>query len=147
MGERWPPQLPAVQLRLARRTARLGAMVEFYHHGLGLPIIYQYRGHAGYDGVMLGLPGRDYHLELVSRAGDAPGPAPDPDDLLVLYIVDRRARDAVVARLAAMGHEPVAPRNPYWAEHGVIFADPDGWSVVLMNTHGFGPDVDETTHF
>lgn len=143
----WPPQLPVVQLRLARRTARLGALVEFYHHGLGLPIIYQYRGHAGYDGVMLGLPGRDYHLELVSRGEDPLASAPDPDDLLVLYLADRRVRDLAVARLAAMGHAPEAPRNPYWARDGVTVADPDGWRVVLMHTHGFGPDVDATTHF
>lgn len=147
MPAQWPPQLPVVQLRLTRRTIRLGAMVQFYHHGLGLPIVYQYQGHAGYDGVMLGLPGRDYHLELVSRAGAALGCAIDPDDLLVLYLVDKGARDAAVARLARLGYEPEAPRNPYWGAHGVTIADPDGWRVVLMNTHGFGADVDATTHF
>jgi hypothetical protein len=28
--------------------------------------------------------------------------------------------------------EPVAPANPYWAEHGVTFADPDGFPLVLV---------------
>ena len=147
MSSYWPEQLPVVQLRVSRHTSRLGAMVEFYHHGLGLPLIYEYRGHAGYDGVMLGLPGRAYHLELTSRAGAVPGPSPDPDNLLVLYLTDRERRDAAVARLAALGYCPEPPCNPYWAADGVTVADPDGWRVVLMHTHGFGPDVDDTTHF
>jgi YycE-like protein len=36
---------------------------------------------------------------------------------------------AVVARL---GVEPVPPANPYWAEHGLTFEDPDGFRVVLV---------------
>lgn len=34
------------------------------------------------------------------------------------------------------GYSPAAPENPYWAERGVTFEDPDGWRVVLMNTMG-----------
>jgi hypothetical protein len=30
----------------------------------------------------------------------------------------------------------------YWADQGKIFSDPDGWMLVLMNTPGFGVDVD-----
>jgi hypothetical protein len=28
--------------------------------------------------------------------------------------------------------DPIAPANPYWAEHGLTFADPDGFRVVLV---------------
>ncbi len=35
---------------------------------------------------------------------------------------------------------PWPPRNPYWAERGMTFADPDGWHIVLMNSHGFGEE-------
>jgi hypothetical protein len=32
----------------------------------------------------------------------------------------------------AHGHHPVIAANPYWPAHGaVLFADPDGWLVVL----------------
>jgi len=27
---------------------------------------------------------------------------------------------------------PVEPANPYWAEHGTTYADPDGFRVVLV---------------
>jgi ribosomal protein S18 acetylase RimI-like enzyme len=47
----------------------------------------------------------------------------------VLYLGDDAAVAQVVARLSA---EPVAPANPYWAEHGVTLADPDGFRVVLV---------------
>ena len=73
--------------------------------------------------------------------GNGPCPAPPFDNLLVLYIPDRQARDAVVLHLQAMGHMPVPPRNPYWAEQSVTIPDPDGWQIVLMNTPGFEDDI------
>jgi hypothetical protein len=56
-------------------------------------------------------------------------PAPHPESLLVLYLGDDAAVRAVAARL---GREPVAPANPYWAQHGMTFEDPDGFRVVLV---------------
>jgi catechol 2,3-dioxygenase-like lactoylglutathione lyase family enzyme len=141
MATEWPAALPAVQLRIARPTHQLARVVDFYHHALGLPLIYSYMDDAEYDGVMIGLPGRDYHLEITRHIGDGPCPEPPPDNLLVFYMLDKTAIDQVVARLRAMDYQPVAARNPYWATHGITFRDPDGWHVVLMNTPGFGEDV------
>ncbi len=31
------------------------------------------------------------------------------------------------------GYEPVPSYNPYWDKHGVTFADPDDYRVVLQN--------------
>ena len=141
MPREWPPGLPTVQFRIARPTNQLERVVAFYRDGLGLPVLYSYEHDAGYDGVMFGLPGRDYHLEVTRHAGDGPCPPPSPDTLLVFYILDKAAITALVERLGAMGYAPVPPRNPYWAAHGVTIADPDGWHVVLMNTPGFGSDI------
>jgi hypothetical protein len=47
----------------------------------------------------------------------------------VFYLGDEQSVQAVAARLGA---EPVAPANPYWAEHGLTFEDPDGFRVVLV---------------
>jgi hypothetical protein len=38
--------------------------------------------------------------------------------------------DEVVA--ARLGADPVRPANPYWAEHGLTFEDPDGFRAVLV---------------
>ena len=136
MGESWPPGLPVMQVRIARPTDRLEEVVRFYHVGLGLPIIGSFAGHRGYDGVMVGLPGRRYHLEFTHLAGGSPCPAPTKDNLLVFYMPDRADLEEVVVRLQGLGYFPTAPENPYWEEHGVTIEDPDGWRIVLMNTLG-----------
>jgi GNAT superfamily N-acetyltransferase/catechol 2,3-dioxygenase-like lactoylglutathione lyase family enzyme len=119
---------PSVALRIARHTDRLDELVGFYRDGLGLPEIGRFAGHDGYDGVFLAVPGTGAHLELTS--GGAHGaPAPHPESLVVLYLGDRAAVDGILARL---GIAPVAPANPYWAEHGVTVEDPDGFRVVLV---------------
>nr|WP_234809915.1 hypothetical protein [Mycolicibacterium tusciae] len=41
-----------------------------------MPVIYRFANHAGYDGVMIGLPGIDHHLEFTSHVDGSPGPAP-----------------------------------------------------------------------
>jgi catechol 2,3-dioxygenase-like lactoylglutathione lyase family enzyme len=136
MTAQWPEHLPVVQVRTARPTDRLDEVVAFYRDGLGLQEVASFQGHEGYDGVMLGLPGREYHLEFTRHVCGSPCRAPSNDNLLVLYIPDRPAIDRIVGRLGAMGYHPVPPENPYWSGRGVTIPDPDGWRVVLMNTSG-----------
>jgi catechol 2,3-dioxygenase-like lactoylglutathione lyase family enzyme len=117
-----------VQLRVARHTERLDEVVAFYRDGIGLSEIGGFRGHAGYDGVFLAVPGSGAHLELTAGGGHR-GPEPHPESLLVLYLGDEAAVRTVAARL---GVDPIEPANPYWAEHGITFEDPDGFRVVLV---------------
>jgi catechol 2,3-dioxygenase-like lactoylglutathione lyase family enzyme len=136
MSNQWPQTLPVVQFRIARPTAHLNEVVRFYRDGLGLTIIGSFEGHAEYSGVMLGLPGHEYHLEFTSHAGGSPCPAPSKDNLLVFYIPEREAIIRLIEHLNSLGYFAVAPENPYWKEKGTTFEDPDGWRVVLMNTSG-----------
>ncbi len=136
MNNQWPPGLTVAQVRIARPTDKLEAVVAFYRDALGLVQIGAFAGHAGYDGVMLGLPASDYHLEFTRHDQGSSCPAPSKDNLLVFYIEDAHEIARMVERLKAHGHEPVEPENPYWAGRGVTFEDPDGWRVVLMNTRG-----------
>lgn len=139
--QRWPAGLPAVQVRVARPTDHLDEIVRFYHEGVGLEIVGRFggEGHAGYDGVMFGLPGFNYHLEFTQHEDGSPCPAPTRDNLLVFYIPDRDAIDRLAEHLDGMGYPAVPPENPYWEGRGVTVEDPDGWRVVLMNTSGIGP--------
>jgi GNAT superfamily N-acetyltransferase len=126
-----PAGLPVSQVRVARPTDRLDEVIRFYATDLGLPVLDRFSGHAGYDGVMLGLPGTDHHLEFTAHADGTPGPAPTPENLLVLYLDGRAALHAAAVRLRTR-HAPVPLDNPYWAGIGAVaFADPDGWRVVL----------------
>lgn len=135
MATQWPDHLPITRLRVARPTGQMDALIGFYRDILGLPVLGSWKdeggNHHGYDGVLIGLPGIDTHLEFTQHRDGSPCPAPSRDNLLVLYVDDRAAlekvRDAVVAR----GGQPVPPDNPYWRDRAVCFEDPDGWGIVF----------------
>jgi catechol 2,3-dioxygenase-like lactoylglutathione lyase family enzyme len=116
-----------MKLRVARHTNRLEEVVAFYRDQVGLPEIGRFRGHDGYDGVILDLPGTGAHLELTT-GGNHPAPEAHADSLLVLYCDDRVQLDATVARIAA---PQVQPANPYWRANAVAYADPDGFQLLL----------------
>ncbi|PSR55113.1 hypothetical protein AHMF7605_17180 [Adhaeribacter arboris] len=124
--------LSFAQVRIARPTDQLAKLIQFYTEGLGLEKLSSFANHAGYDGVMLGLPGREYHLEFTQHVAGSPCPAPTKDNLLVFYIPDQVVLNAAVSRLQNLGYFPVPPENPYWQDKGLTFEDPDGWRVVLF---------------
>jgi catechol 2,3-dioxygenase-like lactoylglutathione lyase family enzyme len=129
-------QAQVAQVRIARHTSRLDAVVAFYRDGLGLPELYRFVNHDGYDGVMLGLPGKAYHLEFTQHLSGPKPSVASGDDLFALYIPDRAQLASLRERLERLGHHPVAPGNPYWLRDAVTFEDPDGWRVVLCNSVG-----------
>ena len=132
MPKQWPEDLPVVRVRVARPTDRFEQIIAFYSEGIGLPILETFKG-AGYTGVLLGLPGVDYHLEFTHHENGSDCPAPSKDNLLVLYMYDRAAMNRAVERLGAMGYPPAPPENPYWsADRAITVEDPDGWRVVFM---------------
>lgn len=123
-----------VKFRVARPTDRLRLVRDFYCDGLGLTELGSFRDHDGYDGVMIGTPGKDYHLEFTRHAAGSPCPAPTRDNLLVFYLPDRGAVAMVETRLHAKGHDPVPPENPYWEGKGLTYEDPDGWRIVIVDS-------------
>jgi catechol 2,3-dioxygenase-like lactoylglutathione lyase family enzyme len=120
-------------LRIARPSDDLTATVGFYRDGLGFDVLYEFRDHDGFDGVMLGRRGAPYHLEFTRKAGHRAGRAPTEDNLLVFYLPERAEWDAAAARLRDAGHRPVRAFNPYWDRNGLTFEDPDGYRIVLQN--------------
>jgi catechol 2,3-dioxygenase-like lactoylglutathione lyase family enzyme len=128
----WPDRLPAVEVRIARPTDKLGEVLDFYCGDLGLPELYR-TATDGYQVVMVGLPGDKYHLEFTSHDDGSPGRAPTEENLLVFYFATAEQMFDVVTRLGESRHEPVELDNPWWRENGAIaFADPDDWRIVLM---------------
>ena len=121
------------QLRVARPTDNLAAVVQFYRDGLGLEVLGEFRGHDGFDGVMLGRTGSAYHLEFTRKAGHSVGRAPTEDNLLVFYLTDEVEWKAAVGRLENAGYKSVTSFNPYWDRNGKTFEDPDGYRVGLQN--------------
>lgn len=132
----WNSGMQVVQVRVARPTDQLDKIKEFYVDGLGLEVVGHFENHQGYDGLMIGLPGKVYHLEFTQHVDGSPCPAPTHDNLLVFYMPDAKQIEVVVNRLDSLGYPVVEPENPYWAERGKTIEDPDGWRIVLMNTNG-----------
>lgn len=124
---------PLTRLRAARPTNDIDDQLRFYRDGLGLEVLARFEGHDGFDGVILGVPGGAWHLELTVAVGHVAPRAPTAEHLLVFYLPERAEWEAAVARLKAHGFEPIPATNPYWDRNGLTFADPDNYCVVLQN--------------
>lgn len=120
-------------MRAARPTDNLAAISEMYARGLGLDVLARFADHDGFDGVILGRPGENHHLEFTARRGHSAGRAPTQDNLLVFYVPDRVEWEERCARMLAAGFRGVPPFNPYWDVKGRTFEDLDGYRVVLQN--------------
>jgi catechol 2,3-dioxygenase-like lactoylglutathione lyase family enzyme len=124
--------MKAVQVRIARPTLQLNKVVDFYKNGLGLQEVGRFENHAGYDGVMLGLPDTTYHLEFTQQHNGEPLPTPTNEHLLVLYYDNEKDYVDANTRLQEFGVFPVAPENPYWKDKSETYEDPDGYRIVLF---------------
>jgi catechol 2,3-dioxygenase-like lactoylglutathione lyase family enzyme len=123
-----------VAMRVARPTADLDRIRSFYEHVVGLPLLWSFVDHDGFDGAIFGLPDERAQLEIV-RSPHADVPAPTHEDALVLYQSDTSAADDLVARLRRAGAVEVSDDptlNPYWPRHGArTFSDPDGYRLIV----------------
>jgi catechol 2,3-dioxygenase-like lactoylglutathione lyase family enzyme len=121
-----------LQLRVARPVRDLSRAADMYRLGLGLMVIARFENHQGFDGVMLGTAGANYHLEFTRCAAHEIAPSPTPEDLLVWYFPDPREWARRCHAMLDAGFTEVSPFNPYWANLGRTFADPDGYRTVLQ---------------
>lgn len=119
------------QLRIARPTDQMNKIIEFYKDGLGLQALSSFKDHDGFSGIMLGDPGKSYHLEFTEHIEKIPCSPPSKDNLLVFYFDDKKQRDQTAEKLFNLGYLEVEPSNPYWKINGISIADPDGWRIVL----------------
>ena len=120
-------------LRIARPTDHLEEVIRFYTKGVGLSMIGSFEDHEGFDGVMLGRPGDNYHLEITRKHGHSYGRAPTQENLLVFYIADTDEWLKATERMSKAGYQSVPSFNPYWDRLGKTYEDPDGYRVVLQN--------------
>ncbi|GAB5490927.1 MAG: VOC family protein [Phototrophicaceae bacterium] len=129
----WHEALPVLRMRFARQSNKLTELKHFYCDGLGLQILSEFKAHAGYDGLILGLPDKSYQLEFVQHEEGSDGTATNEENLLVFYIGDADAVQTMADKLIGMGYQQVSSENPWWDNHGAItIEDPDKWRVVLQ---------------
>lgn len=118
-----------MRLRVARHTTDLQRISAFYQEALGLELLGSFEDHEKYDGVFLGIPGENWHLEF-TVSPDAPDHHPDEDDLLVFY-VPAEQYPAFTEKVRRRGMPELPAKNPYWNNNGTTFADPDGFRFVI----------------
>jgi catechol 2,3-dioxygenase-like lactoylglutathione lyase family enzyme len=119
-------------LRIARPVSNLAITTDMYCRGVGLRVIDTFENHDGFDGVMLGVPGADYHFEFTLSRNHPVHPASTVDDLSVFYIPSATEWQATCARMLDAGFKPVPPFNPFWGANGRTFEDRDGYRIVLQ---------------
>lgn len=120
-------------LRVARASGDFDGVLRFYRDGLGFDVLARFDDHAGFDGLILGHPAAQWHLEFTRHADHPVPPPPGPESLLVLYLPDPAAWRAAVAQIEGAGFAALSPLNPYWDTRGRTYADPEGWRIVLQN--------------
>ncbi len=119
-------------LRIARSSDDLNGVLRFYCDGLGLPLLFKFEDHDGFDGLILGCEAAPYHFEFTKKREHVAGRAPTEENLLVFYHPDAADWRTAVQRMRDEGFMPVRSFNPYWDREGVTFEDPDGYRVVLQ---------------
>ena len=119
-----------MKFRYARHTSNLKSIVEFYTKIIGLEKLGGFENHSNYNGVFLGLPNLDWHLEFTESRDEA-NHIPDEDDLIVFYLNSMEALKAITKSAEKFGIASVKSKNPYWQTNGIELKDPDGFGVVL----------------
>ena len=103
-----------------------------YCRGLGLTVLDSFKGHDGFDGVVLGDPTAPYHFEFTHCSAHPVAPTPTAEDLAVLYIPQESEWLTSCGTLLAAGFKQVASFNPYWEARGRTYEDHDGYRTVLQ---------------
>jgi len=116
--------------RLARHTQKLQPIIDFYCGVLGFEILGKFENHDHYDGVFIGRPNSDWHLEF-TVSDETPQHLPEEDDLLVFYAESNEKFLEICQKLEDNNIESIKPKNPYWNNNGKTYADPDGFRIVI----------------
>ncbi len=124
-----------MKLRVARHTKNIKSLTEFYTLIPGMTILGSFTGHDGYDGIFIGLPAENWHLEF-TESRNAPDHAPGEDDLLVFYAETAEAYSSTLRIFEQMNIPEKVPVNPYWTVHGKTYEDPDGFRIVIAMPTG-----------
>jgi hypothetical protein len=105
-----------------------------YCTALSLVVLAEFQDHQGFDGVMLGRSGMDYHFEFTQCRKHPVAPTPTYEDLLVFYVPNHFSWQSTCERLTENGFVCVTSFNPFWDVSGKTFEDHDGYRIVLQNS-------------
>lgn len=123
----------SLTVRIARPVSALQHSASMYIEALGFMEIGRFEDHAGFDGIILGRPDENWHVEFTYCRSHPVLPTPTPEDLLVFYVPVEDEWFRICTALLEAGFVETQAFNPYWQVRGRTFADPDGYRVVIQN--------------
>ena len=121
-----------MNVRFARHTNNLEAIKSFYIGVLGLELLGSFENHNGYDGVFIGIPNTDWHLEF-TKSDEKIAFNFNEDDILVLYPNTKIEFNSLITNLLKHHISSITSKNPYWNVNGKMYLDPDGYRVVISH--------------
>lgn len=122
-----------MKVRFARHTNNLENIKSFYINILGFQVLGEFKNHAGYNGVFMGKPNLDWHLEFTA-SDDEIIHSFNEDDILVFYPETAEDYNLNIENIQKQNINLIVPKNPYWKENGKMILDPDGYRIIISNS-------------
>ena len=118
--------------RFARHTNDLEQIKSFYIDILGFELLGGFENHNDYDGVFIGKPNENWHLEF-TKSEEIVLFKFNEDDNLVFYPNNKMEFDFIMNKIQSKNIEFVEAKNPYWNENGKMILDPDGYRIIISD--------------
>ena len=120
-----------MKFRFARHTNNLEELKNFYITILGFKHLGGFENHSGYDGIFIGKPNLDWHLEF-TKSNEIVTFNFSEEDYLVFYPETIEEFENIKRKLMENDYTFISSKNPYWNENGIIVKDPDGYSIIIF---------------
>jgi hypothetical protein len=118
--------------RFARHTNNLEQLKSFYIDILGLELLGGFENHDGYDGVFIGKPNENWHLEF-TKSDEIVTFNFGEENILVFYPNTKLEFELIHDNLIANKIEFIQAKNNYWNDNGKMILDPDGYRIVISH--------------
>lgn len=120
--------------RYARHTTDLKKIEKFYTEIVGLEKLGGFQNHENYDGLFLGLPNLNWHIEFTTST-EKPNSKFGEDDILVFYVNSKIELAKIKETIQKNNINLEIPKNPYWEQKGIMISDPDGFKIIFSIKH------------
>ncbi|WP_339837401.1 VOC family protein [uncultured Flavobacterium sp.] len=121
-----------MKFRVARHTNDLEKIKTFYTTVLGFDVLGRFENHDSYDGLFLGKPNLDWHLEF-TKSNEIVAFNYTEDDILVFYPITILEYNHLIERVLNNSIEIITSKNSYWNKNGKMILDPDGYRIIISN--------------
>ena len=118
--------------RFARHTKNLNQLKSFYIDVLGFEVLGSFENHDNYNGIFIGKPQFDWHLEF-TQSNEIVEFNFNEDDALVFYPEKISEYNQLLKNIQKQNISIIKAKNPYWNENGKMILDPDGYRVIISN--------------